>query len=311
MSRRKDSEYLSPAPGIESQAYQYPFDNDFEIFTLRKDLQPKAPPGQFYSWGSRKNNSNPGGVTGFYTTDTKFFSLLFNPLAVVETGCACIIELNYTLDQGWPLAFGFTPIARKRQFSLIMQNHNISVIADLYVPEKFADLNLVGIPDGYAAFATRGHSKDIEDAHKHETPPLLEIRYQRALSIARKGRFCFNADAKQRLEENPAFPNPLLTKLEPLFDKEYQTRDGFSEAIFELIHAISPAIQDRDYERIFSACESGQLKVFLVYGGGEKVRQWVIDKNKRLDVPHVWWYPDAMDVVRVNRKKDIISPISR
>ena len=92
--------------------------------------------------------------------------------------------------------------------------------------------------------------------------------------------------------------------------REYQTKKQFSDAIFDCICAISPAIRERDYERIFTACACGQLNVFLVYGGGEKVRQWVIEKNTDEAVPHVWWYPDAMDVVRVNRNKDIISPIS-
>lgn len=309
MARKNDSDYFDPAPGIEEQAYQYPFDNKYEIFTLRKDLQPTAPPGQLHAWGNKKSNENPGGTTIFWTTDTKFMSKLFNPMSVVETGCACIAELNYTLDQSWPLAFGFTPIARKRQFSLIMQNHGISIIADLYVPEKFADLNLVGIPDGYAAFGTRAHSSDIEDARKYGTKPLIDIRYERACSVARKGRYCLDESARRRLSNDSSFPLPLLNVLKPLHDKEYGTERTFVDALNDAHERrVGIPLDGKTSENILNVCSSGELNVFMVYGGGEKVRQWVIEKNQRLTAPHVWWFPDAMDTVRVNRKKEAISP---
>lgn len=309
MARKSDHDYFDPAPGIEEQAYQYPFDNEYEMFTLRKDMQPTALPGQLHVWGNKKSNENPGGTTVFWTTDTKFMSKLFNPMLVVETGCACIAELNYTLDQAWPLAFGFTPIARKRQFSLIMQNHGISIIADLYVPEKFADLNLVGIPDGYAAFGTRAHSGDIEDARKHGAKSLLDIRYDRARSIARKGRYCLDESARRTLTTDPSFPTPLMNVLTPINGKEYGTKQTFVDALNDVHEKrVGIPLDRKTEEKILDVCASGQLHVFLVYGGGEKVRQWVIEKNQSLPVPHVWWIPDAMDTVRVNRKKEAICP---
>jgi len=296
--RQKDNFYFDPAPGIVPQALQYPFDNIYEIFTLRKDMQPTAPPGQVKVWGNKKSNYNPEGTMAFYTTDTKFMSKLFQPMIVVETGCAAIVEMNYTLDQSWPLAFGFTPIARKRQFSLIMQNHDIGIIADLYVPEKFADLNMLGIPDGYSAFATRGHSKDIL---------ALEIRYNRALQCAKKGLYVLNEDARIQLKTNTAFPASLLLDLEPLYDTSYSVKETFQEAVYKILCTSTDSLAGT---YILSACEQGQLNCFLVYGGGENVREWVIQQNKRLDNPHIWWYPDAMDTIKLNRQKDSIHPMN-
>jgi len=296
MTRKTDEDYFDPAPGIVPQTLQYPFDNEYEIFTLRKDMQPTAPPGQLKVWGNKKSNYNPGGTMAFYTTDTKFMSKLFQPMIVAETGCAAIIEMNYTLDQSWPLAFGFTPIARKRQFSLIMQNHDIGIIADLYVPEKFADLNMLGIPDGYSAFATRGHSKDIL---------ALDIRYNRALQCAKKGLYVLNEDARMQLKTNTDFSSSLFSKLAPLNDIPYSTKEAFQETVYKILCTSTDSLAGT---YILSACEQGQLNCFLVYGGGESVRRWVMQQNKCLDSPHVWWYPDAMDTIRLNRKKDSICP---
>lgn len=301
MARKTDHEYFSPAPDVQDLAYQFPFDNEYEIFTLRKDMQPTAPAGNLHVWGNKKDNSNPGGTTGFYTTDTKFMAKLFDPLSIIETGCACMIEFNYTLDQNWPLAFGFTPIARKRQLSLIMQNHGISIIVDLYVPEKFADLNLVGVPDGYSAFATRGHSNDIL---------ALETRYTRARDTALRGKYCLDASSRISLQEEAGFPNPLLNILTPIYDVVYESRKEFFTAIFNLCQTLTPPIRQRDYDFLFWRCEKGRLNVFLVYGGGEKVRAWVMEKNETADRPHIWWYPDAMDTIRVNRTKEVIFPKS-
>lgn len=96
----------------------------------------------------------------FYIDDYRFTALWRQPDQVVERDPAAIVELNYSLTQETPLALGLVLLYQKRWLSRYYQMYDIGVYVDLYVSPKWEQYNLLGIPDGYNAFATRGCAAD-------------------------------------------------------------------------------------------------------------------------------------------------------
>ena len=162
----------------------FPSDNSWEIPTLRLDVQPKGAEIPFLAYGEQKRtyDMRGTGTLHFYRDDYKFANIYDHPEKVLQHHPQNIVEPNFSLFNETPPAFGLQAVYKKRWIARAMQERGIGVFADLNVAQKFIKLNLIGIPRGYNAFATRGYSDRI---------PALEIEYALAQAISGRDRPLF------------------------------------------------------------------------------------------------------------------------
>lgn len=140
----------------------YPSDNELEIPTLRFDMQPQS--GlllPFGGWGVTARLKTNIATYHFYVEDYRFENVWQRPERIVKSGCREIIEPNFSLYQTTPIAYGLQQIYKKRWVARWLQECGIRIYIDLNVAPKFRELNKLGIPQGYNAFATRGHKNEI------------------------------------------------------------------------------------------------------------------------------------------------------
>lgn len=124
------------------------------------------------------------GTYHFYVDDYRFEAIWDNPNKIVDSGCMVIVEPNISLFNTTPISYGLFLLFKKRWIARYLQSFNIEVFVDLNVNPKFAEYNLLGVPEGWNAYATRGYTDRIEDleneykiAQKHsgKEEPLFVI----------------------------------------------------------------------------------------------------------------------------------------
>ena len=152
-------------------------DNDLEIPMLRDDMQPNLVDIPFVCFGEQKRTFQMNGqrTLHFYSDDYRFNSVYDHPEKVLQHNPRNIVEPNFSLFNETPIAFGMQAVYKKRFIARAMQEKGIRVFVDLNVAPKFYKLNLIGIPQGYSAFCTRGYSDRINQ---------LEFEYEMAKFVA-------------------------------------------------------------------------------------------------------------------------------
>lgn len=138
--------------------YLYPSDNEFEIPTLLLDNQPVHLELPFTPWGVEGRYKKGITTYHFYVDDYRFEQLYKNPILLLQSGCRAIVEPNNSIHNQTPIAYGIYQIYRKRYLARYLQECGLQVWVDLNVSYRFMDYNLLGVPDGYNAFFTRGVS---------------------------------------------------------------------------------------------------------------------------------------------------------
>lgn len=98
----------------------------------------------------------------FYVDDYRFEAIWKDPRKLLQSGCRQIVEPNLSLYDTTPIAYGLNAIYRKRWIARWLQERGILVFADLNVSSKFYTYNVMGIPQGWNAFATRGYSDRLD-----------------------------------------------------------------------------------------------------------------------------------------------------
>jgi hypothetical protein len=114
----------------------------------------------YLAWGSRCRREKVPPVTAyhFFVDDSKFSSLWRQPDHVVNTGVRLVVETDWSITDETAEAEAIYAIYRKRWLSRYWQDHTeIKVVVNLNVPERFARLNLDGVPKGWRSYATRGY----------------------------------------------------------------------------------------------------------------------------------------------------------
>lgn len=152
-------------------------DNDLEIPTLRLDMQPEFVDIPFVCFGEQKRTfqMNGQGTLHFYTDDYRFNAVYEHPEKILSHNPANIVEPNFSLFNETPVTFGMQAVYKKRFVARAMQEKGIRVFVDLNVAPKFYKLNLIGIPQGYSSFCTRGYSDRVNQ---------LEFEYEMAKFMA-------------------------------------------------------------------------------------------------------------------------------
>ena len=142
----------------------FPSNNPMEVPTLDPEWQADFITTPVTLWGKDKRTKKlDGGTILFYVDDYRFTALWDDPGAILRTGCAAIAEPNLSLYDTMPISYGLHLIYKKRWLSRWLQLSGIKIFVDLNVSVKFAQYNLLGVPDGWNAFCTRGYTDRITD----------------------------------------------------------------------------------------------------------------------------------------------------
>lgn len=134
----------------------YPTDNDFDIPALRLELAAPSVLGNVWLWGtSARQTPRPHDTYVFYTKDQKFTALIKHPESIVVSRCAAIVEPNFSTCERTRFPTGLYGIYLKRKIAYYVQTKGIKIVVDLTVHPKFADVNLLGVPEGWPSYAVR------------------------------------------------------------------------------------------------------------------------------------------------------------
>ena len=182
-----DEKIIQKIPGLiePAEAYEDGFipdcifssGNDWEIPDLDPTMQATEAAIPFISFGEQKRTYNMmgNGTLHFYTDDYRFSAVFEHPERIQQHHPRNVVEPNFSLYLDMAPAFGLQAIYKKRVVARMMQDRGIRIFVDLNVAQKFIKLNLIGIPNGWRAFATRGYSDRL---------PALELEYRIAETSA-------------------------------------------------------------------------------------------------------------------------------
>lgn len=137
----------------------FPSDNVWDVPSLRAELQAQQVDLPVSLWGALGRKKRMKGTWLFYCEDYRFEALWKDPSDVVNTQCVNVVEPNFTVGPQTPRAVALWQIYRKRWLARWWQSHGIRVFVDMNVDaEVYGDLMLLGVPEGWKAYATRGYS---------------------------------------------------------------------------------------------------------------------------------------------------------
>lgn len=151
----------------------FPSSNSDGIADLIFDMQ-----GDFFdyplAYGSvKRNGSYRGRTIHFYVDDWRFNSLgnavLYGdhfwklwerPDRVWKSGAPSFVECNFSTSNAQPRWRALEQIGKKRHLSRYWQERGMRCWVDLNVAPRYWEENLLGVPLGWKAYATRTHKND-------------------------------------------------------------------------------------------------------------------------------------------------------
>lgn len=141
----------------------FPTDNDWGVPVLDAKLQADMLVAPVLAYGQKQSRkSRMTGTWHFYTEDYRFDALWTDPSNVVNSGCVAVVEPNFSTSPVMPKAVALWGIYRKRWLARYWQSFGIKVFVDVNVAEPLLDIALMGVPQGWKAYATRSNAGDIE-----------------------------------------------------------------------------------------------------------------------------------------------------
>lgn len=153
-------EYLRDLPvGVPDTLW--PSDNEWGIPTLDINRQADAFDVPIETWGA-KGRKKAAGTYHFYTEDYRYRAIWENPAQLVDAGCINAVEPNFSVYDQVPRVVALWETYRKRWLARYWQSRGIRIFVDLNVARPHDAINLMGVPKGWKAYATRGYSDRIE-----------------------------------------------------------------------------------------------------------------------------------------------------
>jgi hypothetical protein len=133
----------------------FPSNNDWDIPLLDVNMQAKYLDLPLHGWGtiSRKTR-NASQTIHFYVDDYRFNAIWKDPDKLVQCNPINVIEPNYTTSHGMGRAMILWLTFKKRWIARYWQTQGIRIFVDAFAPD-FEDINFMGVPKEWAAFATR------------------------------------------------------------------------------------------------------------------------------------------------------------
>jgi Domain of unknown function (DUF4417) len=146
-------------------------DNAWQVPSLLPEKQADQVPHPVWTWGSIGHKRPMPGTWHFYTSDEKFEPLWRKPQRVLASGPSAIIEPNFSLTDQTPFWQALWHIGRKRWLGRYWQQCGLRLFVDLNVDASLNDRhdavggsrpNLLGVPVGWRAYASRAHANNPE-----------------------------------------------------------------------------------------------------------------------------------------------------
>ena len=139
----------------------WPSSNDFGIPDLLPEMQAEKLTAPLTRWGEIGRSVEMTGTYHFYTADYKFENVWRYPLQPIRTQAQALVECNFSTGSGQPLAVSLWDIYRKRWLARLWQSHGVRIWVDLNVDHSLRDYALLGVPEGWRAYCTRGLDSDF------------------------------------------------------------------------------------------------------------------------------------------------------
>jgi len=145
----------------------WPSDNDWSVPSLLPELQADQVPAPVTTWGTIGARRPMPGTWHFYTCDRKFEPLWRRPHRVLYSRPSAVVEPNFSTTDQTPFAWGLWHVYRKRWLARYWQSQGLKVLVDLNGEAAFNRPhpaaggnrpNLLGVPRGWAAYASRAHA---------------------------------------------------------------------------------------------------------------------------------------------------------
>lgn len=133
----------------------FPCESQYGIPLLDASMQAQYLEQPLIKWGSKGRTLKHAGTVHFYADDYKFSALRKNPKKLVDTDCPVVIEPNETILDEYPKALVLEILWWKRYMARYWQSQGIRVLVDMNVGSNYGELNLLGVPKGWGAYATR------------------------------------------------------------------------------------------------------------------------------------------------------------
>jgi hypothetical protein len=108
-------------------------------------------------WGTRRRSDPMPGTYHFFCHDFHFTHLVRRPDHVPATGCRVAVEPNFSTTDDMPEVQVLWLTHQKRRIARAWQDAGVKTIVDLNVCKAAREINLIGVPAGWPAFATRAH----------------------------------------------------------------------------------------------------------------------------------------------------------
>lgn len=175
----------------------FPSDNPQGIPVLDPGMICNLVDMPFQAWGSIGRTSKMKGTWHFFTEDYRFTALWKNPQAIVKTKCVSVVEPNFSITDQMPYPVALYRVYQKRWLARYWQSRGIRVIADLNVSVRYLAVNMLGIPDGWTSYATRGYNDRIDDLKKEYKAAIKKAGTDRIYFLVYGGgaavkQFCFD-----------------------------------------------------------------------------------------------------------------------
>ena len=164
--------------------FRFSTNNQYDIPLLDITLQADGYMPPMKTWGASKRNTPWSGTVNFYTHDVRFTALKKHPDTFLKTGCNYAIEPNFSTSHELDFIYNLEAIYWKRRLARYWQTYGVRIFVDLTVDGYYDELNLLGVPPTWNAYAIRGfaeHPEWIEQAftiacqHADSSTPLFLV----------------------------------------------------------------------------------------------------------------------------------------
>lgn len=135
---------------------------DVPWLLLDPDLIPDAVHAPAITFGAMHKPTSCGTLL-FYVHDTRMDVIYRSPQKAFRFDPVAIVEPNFSATEQSPLPVVLYNIWRKRWLARYWQSRGLKVFVDINVHPAWEDYILLGVPEGWTAYATRGSSKTEEE----------------------------------------------------------------------------------------------------------------------------------------------------
>lgn len=142
----------------------FPSSNYYGIPDLLSSLQPRGLELPVNRIGAKARKCRVEGQTLHgYTDDYRINGLFKDPSWLINSGCRALVEPNFSTNGEMPKAVALSYVYAKRWIARWAQSYGIEIWVDLAMNEHHADIALLGVPNGWKAYATYTHITGYDD----------------------------------------------------------------------------------------------------------------------------------------------------